>query len=343
MYDGVGSRFAPVAPEESLFFNINESDNGIYCALDIFELTNAGFYPLAADGNMKPDGDGDGGEPAALPERHWAAKVSQVVYVTLVPDPTKILADTDFSGIAEKYSESEIEVTIEAASGFPTDPMNFELRITRFEGSGNYIPPDDGTLTRSGADPSKWLYKSFKELKTEKHPEPVEVYIAPYFNNQEVGPEVLIIIRPVFFITKFHFPGPGSNLKIPGDDDKQTGVDFVIWKYGVGGGYTMEFNDAQAGGNMGYTVFDAIANNRTFIGNPALQSENITASVVGHEAIHRDQGYYWSLTASEAEQEEPAYKWELDNAELTGIDKNNDTYLQITEDAHKEYEQQLNP
>ncbi len=345
MYEDLGSRFAPVVPEESMFFNIDEDDESIFCQLDIFSLSNAGFYPLAADGNLKPTEGGEGGAP---PERHWAAKVSQYLYVTLEVDPDRILADTAFTGIEEKYSESEITISIEAVTqefNSPSqDAADYEIRIVRSESVGGYTQPGDGTVTRDANDSSKWIYKAFKESKSEKHPKNVDIYLAPFHKNaaadaEPVGAEVKITVFPVFKITGYHTEGPGTTIKAATADDKQTGIDFVIWKYGVGGGYSMEYDNEEANGNVAWTALYPFADNETFIGDPAFGSENILASVIGHEAIHRGQGYYWSLTASEAEQEEPAYKWELDNKALTGIDEENNGYLQDTEDLYEEYSQ----
>ncbi|MBI2362708.1 MAG: hypothetical protein HYV15_04930 [Elusimicrobia bacterium] len=54
------------------------------------------------------------------------------------------------------------------------------------------------------------------------------------------------------------------------------------------------------------------------LGPTAFNSENICASVLGHENVHSGQSLVTFLSSKRAEP--PAYQWEIDNASRLGTD-----------------------
>lgn len=234
-------------------------------------------------------------------------------------NPSSISASTAWLGLPGGVNESEITVTWDP----PECDGTLEIAELEPDREGGYLPPNDGTLTQDPNDPNLWLYKAFDEPPNELCSEAVKVWIAAKQGGAELTRKSIRVLPVHTFLTT------GANTNIPLD------YAYITWKYAAvlattggafTGGVTFSPNPSvQCRGVPAYActtwnpltqTYSVVFGTNTFTG-----SENQAASIIGHELLHTAVG----LMAGEC----PAYEWERDHAQQTGIWFCDVAYLQI--------------
>jgi len=230
------------------------------------------------------------------------------IMASLDADPTAIPATTAWLEMPPGISQSIITVN--------WVPPNCEgiLEIVQIDPIQGYTPPDGGTLTR--LDVNTWRYDAFEEPIDEACPGLVKVWIAAKQGDEELD-RVSILVKPVHVQWT---QGPSANL--------WADYQYISWKYaGVLATTGGAFNDAlqpvtissnpsvNCAGTVGYACTNYFTDTGTYgvtFGTSTFTgSENQAASIIGHELLHTAVG----LTAGEC----PAYQWESDHSQQTGI------------------------
>jgi len=174
--------------------------------------------------------------------------------------------------------------------------------------------PGLGSVRQDEQDRSKWVYEPFEELQTAimssaKSPaSDVRVEVAAVWKGQECGKSIEAVVVPVFrFLTVWGASGRAGALSVFDYD--------LAWRYAKSKCQTdtSELNSIYY--NPSLSIHGATQWRACWLGPLALECESVCASTLGHENVHGPQ----SPLMPEAEAEYPAYTWEAENAEETGI------------------------
>lgn len=202
-------------------------------------------------------------------------------------------------------------------------------RAEAYVGDAGYVPPDEGTV--EPLEEPLWLYRAFLEPRAEPCPKDVTVSIAAMAGDQELDRETILVLPVHKWLTNGHQHGPGAQQHPPDTNDFWLDYDYLSWKYGgvlattggaFPGGVTISTDPCVPCGFPSVCVAACTHPNRSVdFGTTAFtQSENATASTIGHELVHTTGS---PLPASECE----AYTWEMDHSEQTGIFQCDAPYL----------------
>lgn len=228
-----------------------------------------------------------------------------------------VAAETDWGDLPEGMRRALIEVR--PAEGASVLPGEVSLEVAEVRNGGDYRP-GTGSLKASARNGSEWLYTPFSEPKTEKHPRTLSVVVVPKYKGRIVGEPVQIEVKPVFaHLTLFHSHGPREKPHGAQPADYELAWRYAKWKYGLDTAASTSIRYDPKLGTMGMTnpgAFNVGRNVR--LGPTAFNSENICASVLGHENVHAGQTLVTLLSSKWAEPS--AYQWEMDNAARLGTD-----------------------
>ncbi|RMD62885.1 hypothetical protein D6833_06315 [Candidatus Parcubacteria bacterium] len=240
------------------------------------------------------------------------AQVTVDLQATLQVDPAAIPASTTWPGIGD-WSFAHVSVQ------WNPPECQGQLQIVDIEPLAGYVPLDMGTLTR--IDATTWRYDAFTEPQTEKCPRRARVWIAAIQGEVELG-RIGIVVRPIHeWLTTGHKHGPGQPMHSPDLTHFMMNYDYLRWKYSTvlattGGAFSsVSFKNASCVEcTIGIFNSPCVAactdsnNNVVFVTSAFTGTENAAASMIGHELIH-------TTGADEC----PAYTWEFNNDNLTGI------------------------
>ena len=207
--------------------------------------------------------------------------------------------------------EALIEVALQPGANAALGDVTLEVAEIR---DGEGYRPGNGELRREARDGSTWMYVPFTEPKTEKHPKTLRVVIVPKLNGRISGEPVVVDVKPVFaLLTLFHSHGPRERPHAPQPADYELAWKYAKWKYDIDTAASTSIRYDPALTTMGATNPGAFNIGRNVrLGPTAFNSENIAASVLGHENTHAGQSLLTLLSSRAAEP--PAYQWEIDNA-----------------------------
>ena len=232
-----------------------------------------------------------------------------------------IAAESEWTGVPEGMRRALIEVAPAEGSSVPLGEVSLEVAEVR---NGSGYRPGDGSLKPADRTGSEWVYTPFSEPKTEKHPKTLSVVVVPKHKGRIVGEPVQIEVKAVFAqLTLFHSHAPRSKPHGAQPDDYELAWRYAKWKYGLDTTASTSIRYDPKLNTMGITNPGAFNIGRNVrLGPTAFASENICASVIGHENVHSGQSLATLLSSRWAEP--PAYQWEMDNAARLGTD---DSYL----------------
>jgi hypothetical protein len=193
------------------------------------------------------------------------------------------------------------------------------LRIKEITGGDGYTPSGQGTLVQDSSDSDKWTYKAFEEPKTEKHPKTKVVHIVAQADGTDVSNEITLQVAPVFtWLTSVHKHAAGQKVHKPSNQDYERAYKYARWKYSIGTPDIIISVDPSLV-RYGETHPGAFNIGRyTTLGILAFNDENVCASTLGHEEVHGTQSLS-VLLGPEAGAERPAYQWEMDHKDDTGL------------------------
>ena len=272
---------------------------------------------------------GPGG--AVICESTTDAIVTLELSATLAADPTVIPAKTGWPSMPP-WDISDITVA--------WDPPDCEgtLEILDFVGDSGYTPPNKGTLA---PDATKWGYTGFDEPPTELCPKAANVPIAAMRGDTELA-RANVLVRPVHtWWTHGHKHGPGQVMHTPDTNDFTNDYNFLRWKYAnvlatTGGAFSSVTISGSTYVTCGSVQFAAACTTpvltspgsfKVVFGTYAfLESENRAASIIGHELYHTTGT--WPLPTNEC----PAYRWEAEHCDGTGVCPCDGTYLSSVND-----------
>ncbi len=180
-------------------------------------------------------------------------------------------------------------------------------------------PPEsgglDGGCARQRPHTQHLTISPFAEAKTDKNPGGRNVLIVA--KKGTGGPklaETMLFIRTVFIYSKDILGGYESAWK------------YAQWKYDAPRDKldTVAFgpNIAEDRAQTALSTDDKRADCK--LGRKAFSSENYCASTIGHENVHGNQKYTYFInhqTRGTDHAEVPAYQWEIDHANDTGINQ----------------------
>jgi len=201
---------------------------------------------------------------------------------------------------------SDVNITI------TTDPSGFEDTISLI--ISKVLPEEpatgSGTLTRDNIDLSLWLYESFTESQTEKHPVPKQIIFTASIDDTQCATEHLTVC-PIFR----HLSAPMLGIYT---QDRENAWKYARWKYSIDTSDldSITYNDSL--GDRGQTTSYVLGGNFCELGPAAFDDENLCASTLGHENVHGGQEYLFRQLYSDCAEAE-AYLWELNHADTTGI------------------------
>ena len=299
----------------------NACDDGIECTSDYCTPTSGGGFSCENISWTEPGGgctDTDGN--ACTFARCEGGECTQnnpvVGSCSISLDPTSIPAKSIWQTILP-WAAAELAVA--------WNPPECEgtLEIVELVGDGGYVPPtSEGSIVQ--LDETTWLYRAFLESQTEICPQGVNVKIAALFGDVEVQ-RVSVRVLPIHtWQTTPHQHGPGVPGHAPDLADWERAFDYLSWKYGgvlatSGGDFDQVVNSTNGCVPcllnpcvFACTTWVPLTGYRATFGTNAFSgSENQGASIIGHELRHTAVG----LAAGEC----PAYQWEADHAQATGI------------------------
>jgi hypothetical protein len=299
-----------------------------------FKGKKSGVVVLEAVVDPDPDDGGDG-----QPNQKLTITVN-IIKVTFKPKP-KTGANAYAISAKTDWQQQEA-VTREQTIGIETDPTGYEdavvLNVVGFDPQGDqtYSPQGIGTVAKTGA--ATWKYEAFTEPQAEKRPKQKLVLIGATLYDQALCAQHKIDVSPVWswLARDAHKHGPdGAEHILPNAADRvadrNQALDYVVWKYQVPIG-NIKYGYYLTG--EWYDRADAWTNDKhpryargVKVYPSAFESENLNASVVGHENVHGGQDFGW-FTGSNSDIffgsfckriEYPAYKWEVDNADKNGL------------------------
>jgi hypothetical protein len=202
------------------------------------------------------------------------------------------------------------------------------LEVKELQGNPSYTPTGMGTLTQDTSNKLKWTYEAFEEPQSAKHPEYKSAVIVAKLDGKDVVATMNLTVHPVFrWLANVaqHQHGPGGAMhRPPVNADYEQAWRYVTWKYNFIDPDV--FNSVQYGGAnpSGIRAQTSLLNNCTLY-QGAFDYENKCASTLGHEAVHTIQDleqrtihcnkFYRHPDNCEV----PAYQWEIDYAQDTGI------------------------
>ncbi|OGV68029.1 MAG: hypothetical protein A3K18_28245 [Lentisphaerae bacterium RIFOXYA12_64_32] len=241
--------------------------------------------------------------------------VVYVVGVQLQTDvPESIRAKTAWSGLTDDECSTTISIS--------TSPSGREGWILLSVWS--VFPPDPHVLNGwlSKNSDAQWKYEAFEEPKTEKHPNLKTVRLVAVLAPNP-PPEVVLpnVQTNVYVYTVFDYKA-NQPAGIPGD--RNAAWQFAKWKYDID---TSGLSSIAYDQNLGHAGSTSTVTDACALGPSAFVSENICASVMGHENVHGVQEAWfilWSVNRFNAglpqEAEKQAYQWEIDHQSDTGTD-----------------------
>jgi hypothetical protein len=242
----------------------------------------------------------------------------QDIKVNLIRQPGVVSAATNFKLIPKDLQKAVIEV--EVLKGDKTFVLeNLKLKLIADPLSNN-PERQKGKIVRDINLPNKWIYYPAKELKTEKHPRTLKIKIVPKCSGKICGLSSTITVRSVFeHLVNIHPDNPKGKFHKPYESDYELAWKYARWKYDVD---TSNLNEILFDPEMKYkgVTYVAIFSKKRMckLGRDAFISENICASVLGHENVHGGQSLKMFFGGRE-KAEPPAYQWELKNAARLGL------------------------
>ncbi|MFA5137806.1 MAG: hypothetical protein WC728_01145 [Elusimicrobiota bacterium] len=246
---------------------------------------------------------------AALPQM-GASAVAQApsVLVELKPSQRMVGARTSWGRIPEGMAKSIVTVTVKSGDAAET-LKDLTLEI---------VAPGKGELKRDG---DRWVYTAFEEEKTNKHPGSTSVSILAKHKGRICSEPATLQVKSVFnHLTMFHSHDPAGKAHVATQEDYELAWQYAKWKYDIDTKNSTTIKYDKKLESMGATNPGAFNIGRHVrLGPTAFISENLCASVLGHENVHAGQGLGTFLSSKWSEP--PAYQWELDNAERLGVGK----------------------
>lgn len=240
------------------------------------------------------------------------------IKVNLIRKPGVISASTDFELIPKNLQKAIIKVEVLKPD------KNKVLKNLRLEIIADPIArhPErqKGTLVRDLNSQDKWIYYPAKELKSEKDPRVLKIKIVPVCPDKVCGLSSTITVRPVFqHLINMHPDSPESKFHKPYQSDYELAWQYARWKYDIN---TSNLDKIMFDPDMKYkgvTYVGIFSKKRLCkLGKQAFISENICASVMGHENVHGGQSLKMFIGGRE-KAEPPAYQWEVQNAKRLGL------------------------
>lgn len=240
------------------------------------------------------------------------------IIVELSQTPGIISAASDFELIPEGIQKAEITAKVllpdkekilkNLSLEIIPDPMAFRAKEKK------------GSTIKDTSFENKWLYIPAKELKSEKNPEIFNIKIIPRCSGKVCGRSITITVRPVFkHLISIHADTPKSELRKPANNDYELAWQYARWKYDID---TSNLDEIVFDPKMKYkgATYAKIFGKKRIckLGRQAFISENICASVLGHENIHGGQSLAMFFGRRE-KAEPPAYQWEIKNARSLGL------------------------
>jgi hypothetical protein len=297
--------------------NVATSYNGIVN----LQSSNASALKVPDSVNVK-DGEGSAKAKAGSSAAEVTITVSSdglesasckvtVFKVTLSVDNAYIAAESDWTGIDNSYQEALITVNIQPKSAEDKIADKITLKILKVTGGGGYNP-GKGELKQSTKNSNLWKYIPFKEVDSEKHPMTKTAEIVALFDKSQCSNIIIIHVKSVFL-----FLTTGSGF------DYNKAIEYTKYKYNMSTDKltSITYSVALSGKRRGEVRVGVSGVGRYCkLGPGAFESENICASVLGHENVHGGQHWWLFMPNMEAQAEIPAYTWELNNAGRTGID-----------------------
>jgi hypothetical protein len=250
-----------------------------------------------------------------------------VFKVSLSVDKAYIAAESDWTGIDNSFQEALITVNIQPKSAEDKIADKITLKILKVTGGGGYNP-GKGALKKSTKNSNLWKYVPFEESRNEDKPQEKITSIAALYNNIICSGFINIKIGSIW-----------TYLNNSGYCKKS--IDYAIWKYNINISKLTSISYDSSILEGGQTTYGG----KCRIGQYAItHTENICASIVGHENVHGGQPLKYFLTWMEAEAEVPAYGWEMNNRNVTKINnkyKYNPTHLREVIRKYHEFKNQL--
>jgi hypothetical protein len=250
-----------------------------------------------------------------------------VFKVTLSVDDAYIAAESDWTGIDNSFQEALITVNIQPKSAEDKIADKITLKILKVTGGRGYNP-GKGKLKQSTKNSNLWKYIPFEESRNEDKPQEKNVNIAALYSNVICSNFITIRIGSIW-----------TYLNNYGNCRKS--IDYAIWKYNINTSNLTSISYDSSILEGGQTTYGG----KCRIGQYAItHTENICASVLGHENVHGGQPLKYFLIWMEAEAEVPAYGWEINNSNITKINnkfKYNPTHLREVIRKYTEFKKQL--
>jgi hypothetical protein len=244
---------------------------------------------------------------AVLPQvRAAAVAEAPSVLVELKLSQRQVGARTPWGQVPEGMTKSIVTVTVRSGDAAET-LKDLTLEI---------VEPAKGEIKRDGG---RWVYTAFEEEKTNKHPGSASVSIMAKHKGRICSAPASLHVRSVFsHLAMFHSHDPAGKAHMATQEDYELAWRYVRWKYGIDTKNSTTIKYDKDLGAMGATNPGAFNVGRHVrLGPTAFISENLCASVLGHENVHAGQGLGTLLVTKWSEP--PAYQWELDNAQRLGV------------------------
>lgn len=251
-------------------------------------------------------------EIPAQPDGSWDWEVIGASY-TLPGKPSYYTYLKVFCTPSDLPSRPDVKLVVDRLSGATySDPPS-------------YTPPSNGGVSHSGD--GEWVYYSFKEPKTEKNPgAPISAWVKPQYLGQDIGSPVRIQVNSIFYhLTHTTIDMYGATIN-PSEYHYLSAAEYASWKYdvsyGVGGNWYVDLTISSYG-KTNPTPFLSWERD-TYLYQLAFNDENVCASTIGHENVHRGQSLYVLLqsvlyTDAKKFAEGEAYYWEFDHFAQTGL------------------------
>jgi hypothetical protein len=240
--------------------------------------------------------------------------------VTLTHSKHTIAARTAWPGAGACFAPQDGEVELSARVADPgADPLTpVELEIDSLlvftADTPPYSPSDQGTVARKPGATHDWVYTAWEESSAFKRPVKVKVSFRALIDGFVVSTNMLFVnVQPVF------------NWLAHDKGNYACAYNFVRWKYaavlnatgGAFNGPPLFSSDPAILCGRDLALGCTQPNDMVTFASGAFVSENIAASVIGHELKH--------TTAAGRGSECAAYTWECNNRAATGIDSPADT------------------